>query len=179
MAKAVFIDRDGTINEEVNYLNDHAKMLLMEKSVEGLQLLQKNGYKIIIVTNQSGIAKGKITEVQLEQIHGKIRKALTLKHGIVFEEIFVCPHSSEDNCDCRKPKTKSIEESKKKYGLKLEECYVVGDKTSDVEMGKRAGCKTVLLKTGYGGKDGKYSAVPDFVAENLFEAAKIITKKGE
>ena len=160
-------------------IDNKSKMLLIEKSVEGLQLLQKNGYKIIIVTNQSGIAKGKITERQLEQIHDKIRKALTLKHGIVFDEIFVCPHSSEDNCDCRKPKIRSIEESKKKYGLALNECYVVGDKTSDVEMGKRAGCRTVLLKTGYGGNDGKYSAVPDFVAENLFEAAKIITRTGE
>jgi histidinol-phosphate phosphatase family protein len=175
MKKAVFIDRDGTINEEKGYLNNLGDFLLFEKTHKALKALKKAGYKLILITNQSGLSTGMVELKNLNKIHRKMIKELKAS-GAELDDIYVCPHSPEDNCECRKPKTKLVFEAKEKYGLNLKDCWVIGDKTSDIEMGKRAGCRTVLLKTGYGGKDGKYAVTPDFVAEDIFQASKIIKK---
>ncbi|MFH0971167.1 MAG: HAD family hydrolase [Candidatus Micrarchaeota archaeon] len=177
MSKAVFLDRDGTINEEVEYLNDHNKFRFMPGSIKALEMLQKNGYRIILVTNQSGIAKGKISKEQLKKIHDEMKSHLSIVNGIPIsdEEIYHCPHNASDKCDCRKPNVKNFKEAEKKYKIDPSKSYVIGDKTSDIEAGRRGGYKTILVQTGYAGKDGKYEVKPDFVAKDLLHAAKIIT----
>ncbi len=176
--KAVFIDRDGTINEEVSYLNDPDRFAFISGALEGLRLLQEARYRIIIVTNQSGIARGKISPEQLDRIHIRMRKGL-VKNGIAIgdEEIYFCPHMTDERCECRKPNVRSFKDAETKFKLDADKCYVVGDKTSDIEAGKRGGYKTILLETGYAGRDGMYKAEPDFRVKNLLEAAKLIISK--
>lgn len=175
MAKAVFIDRDGTINKEVEYLNDPSRLSFIGGALEALLLLQEHGFKIILVTNQAGIAKGKITFEQLESIHGKMLAEMRAAGiGITEKEVYFCPHREEEKCECRKPNVKNFKHAEKRFGLEPEKCYVIGDKTSDIEAGRRGGYKTILVKTGYGGRDRKYPVRPGHVAENLLEAAKII-----
>lgn len=175
MGKAVFIDRDGTLNEEVHYLSDPDKFSFIKGSIEALQLLQTHSYRIILITNQAGIAKGKITMEQLERIHRRMQKQLT-RNGIALpdEDIKFCPHSEEERCECRKPNVKNFKDAERKYQLHREKCWVIGDKTSDIAAGRRGGYRTILVQTGYAGKDAKYPDTPDFSAENLLEAAKII-----
>ncbi|MFH1258037.1 MAG: HAD family hydrolase [Candidatus Micrarchaeota archaeon] len=175
MSKGVFIDRDGTINKEVEYLNDPEKLAFIEGSLEALLMLQNRGYKLILVTNQAGIAKGKITFGQLERIHSKML-SLMKQEGITLsnEDIYFCPHHADEKCDCRKPNVKNFKHAEAKFKLDPSKCWVVGDKTSDVEAARRGGYKSILVKTGYGGKDGRFGTKPDFIAENLLEAAKII-----
>ncbi|MEK6954530.1 MAG: HAD family hydrolase [Candidatus Micrarchaeota archaeon] len=179
MSKAVFIDRDGTLNEEVHYLSDPDKFSLIKGSLEGLKILTKAGYRIILVTNQAGIAKGKLTLLQLEAIHSRMQRILS-RNGIALspEEIFFCPHRGEDNCGCRKPNVKNFKEAQKRFNLDPAKSYVIGDKTSDLEAGRRGGYATILVKTGYGGTDAKYDVLPDFIAKDLLEAAKFIIERG-
>ena len=179
MSKAVFIDRDGTLNEEVNYLNDPDKFALIKGSLEALKLLTKDGYRIILVTNQAGLSKGKITLKQLDAIHSRMQRIL-LRNGIALasEEIFFCPHKSEDNCECRKPNLKNFMDAKERFKIDASKSYVIGDKTSDIEAGKRGGYKTILVKTGYGGSDAKFTAIPSHVAKDLLDAAKFIIGRG-
>lgn len=175
MTKAVFIDRDGTINQEVEYLNDPDRFEFIPGALDAILMLENAGYRIILVTNQAGIAKGKITFEQLNAIHSKML-SLMKKYGIKIteKEIFFCPHHEDELCACRKPNVKNFKDAELKFGLNSKHSYVVGDKTSDIEAAKRGGYKSILVKTGYAGKDGKYSAQPDFTADNLLSAAKII-----
>ncbi|MFH1750955.1 MAG: HAD-IIIA family hydrolase [Candidatus Micrarchaeota archaeon] len=178
MVKGVFIDRDGTINKEVEYLNDHERFEFIEGSLDALIMLQSRGFKLILVTNQSGIANGKISWPQLEAIHRKMLSMMKAKGiNITSKEIFLCPHHAGELCACRKPNVKNFKEAQAQFALDPKECYVVGDKTSDIEAARRGGYRSVLVKTGYGGMDGTYDAKPDFVAKDLLEAAKMIIKE--
>jgi D-glycero-D-manno-heptose 1,7-bisphosphate phosphatase len=180
MNKGVFIDRDGTINKEVKYLADPSKFEFIPGALDALLRLQKKGYKLILVTNQAGVAKGKLTLRQLDLIHLKML-GLMQKAGVHFtkEEIYICPHREEEDCECRKPKIKSLLHAQIKYGLDPKLCFMVGDKTSDIEAGKRAGYGTILVSTGYGGKDGKYQVEPDYAASDLLAASKIILNNAD
>jgi D-glycero-D-manno-heptose 1,7-bisphosphate phosphatase len=178
MQKGVFIDRDGTLNKEVEYLSNPSHLEFLPGSLSALKLLQENGYKLILVTNQAGIAKGKITFEQLYAIHDKMLAHMH-EEGIEFtkKEIYFCPHHEDEKCDCRKPNVKNFKHAEKQFNLDPKKCYVIGDKTSDIEAGKRGGYVSILVKTGYGGKDGKYPSKPDFIAKDLLTAAEMIIKR--
>jgi len=175
---AVFLDRDGTINEEVGYLNDLSRLRLIPKVAEGLKLLKSAGFKLIVITNQSGPARGYFPKELVFKTHEILQKRLK-KRGVEIDDFFVCFHHPEEGCSCRKPKPGLILEAVKKHSIDLSSSYFVGDKVIDIETGKNLGIKTILVLTGYGKGELKYVApkkgiTPDFVAKDLREAAEII-----
>jgi len=176
MNKAVFLDRDGTINEEVNYLSDPKDLRLLPRVAEAIRMFNKAKYKVIIITNQSAIARGFLTIEKLNKIHGKLFE-LMKKKGAKIDGIYYCPHHPNEKCACRKPKTGLILKASKEHNINLRASYMIGDKLIDIEAGRNAGCKTILVKTGYGKEELNkinFNTKPDFIADNLYDAAKII-----
>ncbi len=175
MNKAVFLDRDGVINEEVNYLSKVKEFKFIKNVIEALKLLSKTGFKIIIITNQSGINRGYFTVEDLKRIHEYMLKEFK-KESIRIDKIYVCPHRPDENCNCRKPKTGLLIKASEDFNINISKSYFIGDKTVDIETGKNANCKTILVKTGYGGSDNNYKVKPDFIEDDLIEAVKVINK---
>ena len=172
--KAVFLDRDGTICEDVNYLSRPEDLRLFPFTAEAVKLLNDKGFLVILITNQSGIARGFFDEKVLHQIHAKLKEELT-KSNAKLDAIYFCPHSSSDNCDCRKPKTGMIEMAKQDFSLSLENSWIIGDKAIDVETGFNAQIKTALVLTGYGQTEAeKLKKKPDLTAENLLQIVKML-----
>lgn len=170
--KAVFLDRDGTLCEEVNYLSRPEDLRLFPFSAEAVKLLNENGFIVILITNQSGIARGFFDEKVLHEIHAKLKNELA-ESDAKLNAIYFCPHSSTDNCDCRKPKTGMIKRAKQDFSLDLENSWIIGDKAIDVETGFNAQIKTALVLTGYGQTEvEKLEKKPDLIAENLLQIVK-------
>jgi D,D-heptose 1,7-bisphosphate phosphatase len=179
---AVFLDRDGTINKEVDLLYKKEQFELLPGVGKAIKKLNSKELKVIVITNQPVIARGLCTEKDVNEIH-KLMITQLKKFSAFLDGIFFCPHhpdanleSYRKNCDCRKPNIGLLKKAAKKFNLDLKKCFMVGDSTRDIKTGKAAGCKTVLVKTGYGGLDKKYDVVPDYVAKNLYEATNIILK---
>jgi D,D-heptose 1,7-bisphosphate phosphatase len=175
--KAVFLDRDGTICEDVSYLARVDDLKLFPFAAESVRLLNENNFLAILITNQSGIARGFFDENALQKIHEKLVLELA-EQNAKLDAIYFCPHYPDDNCDCRKPKTGMIEQATKDFPVDLENSWMVGDKAIDIETGFNAGTKSALVLTGYGQKETeKLKRNPDFVAENLLEVVERIIKK--
>lgn len=185
--RAIFLDRDGVINEVDGFLTDINKIKIIPNSDKAIKILNKLGFKVIIVTNQSQIARGMLTEYNVNKINQKI-KSLLEKKGAKIDAIYYCPHHPETHhkdikpwflryridCDCRKPKIGMLKKAQKKFKIDFSKSFMIGDRTVDIETGRNAGCKTILVKTGHGGEDKKYNIIPDYIADDLFEASKII-----
>jgi D-glycero-D-manno-heptose 1,7-bisphosphate phosphatase len=174
--RAVFLDRDGTIMEDSNYVGDVARVVLIPGADAALKRLQDAGYKLFIVTNQSGIGRGYFTHEAVEAIHAHLDEYFG-RSGVRFDHYYVCPHHPEDNCDCRKPKPKFLLEAALTYGLDLSRCFMIGDRPTDLQAGINAGTKTILVLTG-AGRDtiAKPEVNADFVAEDIGQAAAWILK---
>jgi D-glycero-D-manno-heptose 1,7-bisphosphate phosphatase len=148
--KAVFLDRDGTVNvgvpkyERVSSLD---KVELLPNTLEALRKLAKLDYTVFFITNQAGLAEGLITWDEFNKINAKVLE-LIAPSSITITETFVCPHSEQDNCECRKPNPKLLLDAAKKYNIDLHESWMIGDRPSDVMTGVNAGTKTILVKTG-------------------------------
>jgi D-glycero-D-manno-heptose 1,7-bisphosphate phosphatase len=156
MAKAIFIDRDGTLIEEVGYLKMLEDLRFTPRSVNALELFHQHGFINIVITNQSAIARGILSPKELNKIHQKM-KLLAKEEGGIIDDIFYCPHFAEGRvtpynveCECRKPKPGMILQAAQKHHLDLQECIVVGDKVSDMQLAEQAGIRGVLVLTGYG-----------------------------
>jgi D,D-heptose 1,7-bisphosphate phosphatase len=156
MKKAIFIDRDGTFIEDVGYLKMLEDLKFTPRAVNALQIFTQLGYLNILITNQSAVARGILSPKELNKIHQKLRN-VTKDEGGIIDDIFYCPHLSEGriapyniDCECRKPKTGLLMEAVQKHKLNLEECIMVGDKKSDLDLAKNAGIRGVLVLTGYG-----------------------------
>ncbi len=175
--RAVFLDRDGVINKEVNYLSEPDEFELLEGTAEALKILKRAGYLLIVITNQSGIARGYFSVETLNDIHTKMRRLLK-EQGAFIDDIFYCPHHPKftGECPCRKPKPGMILEAQKKYGLDLSSSFMVGDKFSDIKAGINAGCKTVFVLTGHGSEEHEKGDQihPDYIYDDLLEFAKNI-----
>jgi len=176
VSQAVFLDRDGVINKEIEYLHEPEKFELLPNVLEGLKILQDMGYKLVIVTTQAGIGLGYFTKEDFYKINKKMFKDIAEKK-IIIDKIYFCPHSLSEDCNCRKPKTGLFERGKEELNIDMERSFMIGDKTDDIQAGKNAGVKTILVKTGHAGKDKNYDVKPDFVAEDLLDAAKIIKRE--
>ncbi len=175
MTGAIFLDRDGTINNDSGYVHKPDDLLILPGVIEGLQLLHR--YKLFIITNQSGIGRGYYTKDEFLLFNNLLVKQLN-KYNIVIENTYFCPHKPDADCDCRKPKIKHLKDAEKRYKIDLTQSYVIGDQDSDMEMGRRGGCKTVLVLTGHLKKRHNNLAIkPDFIVNDLYEGAKIITEK--
>ena len=154
MNKAIFLDRDGTINFDTGYINKVEDLEFIDYAILGLERMQSLGYQLIIVTNQAGIAKGKFTEEDYFAFRNEMHRRLKEKRVIISAEYF-CPHHIEGtiekykiDCDCRKPKTGMLERAAKEKNLDLKKCWVIGDTSSDILAGKNAGCRTIQVLTG-------------------------------
>lgn len=177
MKWAVFLDRDGTINEEVGYLDNPADLRLIPGAAEAIRLLNDAGVPVIVVTNQAGIGRGYFSEARVKAIHERLAKLLAA-HGAHLNAIYYCPHHPDDGCDCRKPNPGMLKRAAEEHGIDLGRSFVVGDKVSDVEAGRRAGCRTVLVLTGYGTEAQemfkRLDFQPNFTARDLLEAVRWI-----
>ena len=180
MTKAVFLDRDGTIIYEKPgvYLSRPQQVRLYKSTQPALTLLSRNGFKLFIVSNQSGIGRGYFTEEEVNAVHVHLLKLLKPAR---IEEIVFCPHAPDEKCSCRKPQPKMGLDLIKKYHIDPKRSYMIGDKKADVEFGRAIGCKTVLVTTANGHRHlKKYPDLhPDKVATNLLNAAKFILTDSE
>ncbi len=173
--KTVFIDRDGTLIEEVNFLSRLEDLQIFSYTDEAIRLLKENNFLVIVVTNQSGIGREIFTEAAMRDIHAQIQTDLNEQ----LDAFYFCPHLPTDGCACRKPNLGMIEAAQKHFSIDLENSWIVGDKAIDIETGFNARIKTALVLTGYGEKAvDELKRKPDVVAENLLEAAKRIIENG-
>ena len=177
MDKAIFLDRDGTVVEDPGYVHKVKDFKLIDGAIDALKLL-KNDFRFFIITNQSGIGRGFFTLGDFEKFNNHLISTLK-KNNIKIEKTYVCPHHPDEKCDCRKPNIKFIKEAEKEFNIDLKNSWVIGDLPCDIEMGKNTGCRTIYVLTGHGEKHKKdlNNIKPDFVAENIYEAAKIIIEQ--
>jgi histidinol-phosphate phosphatase family protein len=144
--RAVFLDRDGTIILDHGYLNEARQVCLLEGAGESLAKIRARGFTLILVSNQSGIGRGLITREQAEQVHQAFVERLA-EYGVRLDAVFYCPHSPADACRCRKPSPEPFLQAARELDLDLARSFMVGDQATDMEAGKRAGCRTILLST--------------------------------
>ena len=170
--KAVFLDRDGTIARDVNYCRRAEDFEILPSVPQAIRLLNQRGFKVVVVTNQSGIARGYFTEANLLQIHQYMKEELA-KHGAQVDAIYYCPHHPDDGCRCRKPKPGLLVKAAQDLGIDLGRSFVIGDAGRDIEAGKAAGCQTVLVTNGAStGND--ITEPPDHIADSVFQAVQWI-----
>jgi histidinol-phosphate phosphatase family protein len=168
---AVFLDRDGTICRDVHYMSRPEQLEILPGVAEGIKLLNNLGVKVVVITNQSGIARGYFTEEDLKRIHERMLDELS-KAGARIDAIYYCPHHPNDNCNCRKPKIGLIKKAENDFHLDLRKCFVVGDRKLDVETGRNAGCLTILIP----GPETENGVNADYIVSNMYEAAKTVEK---
>lgn len=177
--KTVFLDRDGTVNEEVSYLSSIEQLKIIPRAAAAIKLLNDNGFKVIIITNQSGVARNYFSEDSLKQINEHLMAELS-KEGATIHGVYYCPHHPDFGCSCRKPNPGNIEKARQEHDLDLSHSYMVGDTMRDMETGFNANLRTVLVLTGYGEEErDKYKddpRQPDFVARDLYEASDWIIR---
>jgi D-glycero-D-manno-heptose 1,7-bisphosphate phosphatase len=189
---AVFLDRDGTINEQMGYINHISRFKILDSVHDAIRLLNENGYYSIILSNQSGVARGYFPIELVDEIHTLLTDSLR-NHGAYVDGFFFCPHYPRGDikeyrveCDCRKPKTGLIEKACDSFDIDIARSYMVGDRYTDIEFAHRAGLKGVMVRTGYGLGDIEYivpkkKIKPDHISDNLIDAVKwiIIKEKRE
>lgn len=172
--RAVVLDRDGTINVERAYLADPAQVELLAGVAEGLRHLDRLGLQLIVVTNQSGVGRGYFTAATLDRIHDRLAECLAAE-GVRLSGIYVCPHVPGDGCRCRKPGPALLELAARERDFDPRDAFVIGDKASDIELGRRAGSTTLLVRTGYGAATAAAGeAAADHVVDDLRAAARVI-----
>lgn len=179
-ARAVFLDRDGTLNEEKSYVHDWKDWRWLPGVREGLARLQKMDYKLVIASNQSGIARGYYNAGQLRQLHARINEDL-IKYGAQITAFYHCPHHPDytGDCSCRKPKPGMLLKAAGDLKLNLDQCWIIGDKASDAQAGIAAGCRPILLETGYGAREKNLLGPGIPVCENFSEAVDLILSSEE
>jgi D-glycero-D-manno-heptose 1,7-bisphosphate phosphatase len=181
---AIFIDRDGTINEDIGYAAHPDELFIYPYSAEAIGLLNQAGLKVVVVTNQSGIARGLVTEAMLDRIHEKLIRELQ-GEGARIDAIYYCPHhprigdeTYRKACACRKPEVGMLEQAAREHDIDLAASFVIGDKASDINLATNAGARGVLVRTGYGNQTladlERRPCYPEFVAADLLEAVQRI-----
>ena len=179
LKKVVFLDRDGTINQDsAEYIKSRSEFKFIDGSIEAIRLLTTNGFTSIVISNQSALARKLISFEELDAIHTMMCRAVASGGGKI-TDVFYCPHMPDEGCECRKPAPGLIEQAQQKYNIELIDSIMVGDNVMDIACGQRAGCdSTVLVKSG---KDPhvekklmERSITADFLAGNLLEAVRWI-----
>ncbi|UCC50305.1 MAG: D-glycero-beta-D-manno-heptose 1,7-bisphosphate 7-phosphatase [Anaerolineaceae bacterium] len=185
--RAVFLDRDGTINEDVHRLSRAEQLRLLPNVGEAIKQIRAAQFKVVVVTNQAVIARGTISHEALAEIHETMREMLQAQ-GATVDAIYYCPHhpTAGDgpltiSCHCRKPQPGMLFQAAEELNIALEHSFMVGDKLSDIASGQAAGCRTALVRTGYGAEEEKQlnggSVRPDTIAPDLLEVAKWILQQ--
>ncbi|QKF81398.1 D-glycero-beta-D-manno-heptose 1,7-bisphosphate 7-phosphatase [Halarcobacter ebronensis] len=172
MQRAVFLDRDGVVNVEKNYTSKIEDFEFIDSLFDSLKYLQSLGYKLFIITNQSGIARGYYSIDDYKILTNWMIDKLG-EEGIVIDQVEFCPHGPEDNCSCRKPKTGMVDNILKKHEIDLENSWLIGDKTADIECAKNAKIKnTIQVKSGH--KFDEKTSIADFVCDSIKDIKNII-----
>jgi D-glycero-D-manno-heptose 1,7-bisphosphate phosphatase len=169
---AVFFDRDGTLMRDVDYCDDPSKVEVLPGVIEALRQLKAAGFRIIVITNQSGIGRGYLTEEDYRAVEREFESRLG--EGLV-DATYFCPHAPGDGCICRKPQPGMLQQAAREHEIDLAKSYFVGDKDSDIECGERAGTRTVLVQTGYG--DSADHDRPDAVVRDVTNATEFILRQ--
>ncbi|MCP4179190.1 MAG: HAD family hydrolase [bacterium] len=177
--KACFLDRDGVLIEEVNYLSSPSQINIFENSYKALKLLKDNGYIIIVITNQAGVARGYFKEDNIKIVHNEINRLLSIAN-LSIDKYYYCPHHPKGTlakysieCNCRKPAPGLILQAVEDFNIDLKQSFLIGDKMSDINSAKNAGCSSLLVKTGHGLEHieiARNKSIP--IKENIFEAVK-------
>ena len=175
---AVFLDRDGTINEQMGYINHLSRFELLPQAIPAIRRLNEAGLKVVVVTNQSGAARGYFPASLVDQIHALLQKLLAAG-GAHLDGIYVCPHGPAEGCACRKPRPALLEQAARDLDLDLSRSYLVGDRYIDIQTAANAGGKGILVLTGYGRGEYEYLRAaarvqPVHVAPDLLEAVEWI-----
>ncbi len=180
---AVFLDRDGVINEELNYLSSPAQLKLLPGAAQAIQKLNRQRIPVIVVSNQAGVARGFFSEEEVQRIHERLSDLLS-REAAHIDRYYYCPHHPTEgigpyriDCECRKPKPGLLLKAGSEMGLNLEQSYLIGDNVTDVEAGLRAGVKSILVLTGYGEslwRSWPAPFQPHYVAHDLGEAVNWI-----
>lgn len=185
---AVFLDRDGTINEQMGYINHLSRFVLLPSVGRAIGLLNRAGYLVIVVSNQSGVARGYFPLALVHTVHERMGELLA-EEGARIDAVFFCPHHPDGKieafrrpCDCRKPRTGLIEQARRQFDIDMSGSCVVGDRMEDVEMAYRASLPGILVTTGYGMGESEYilpehAHKPVFVAEGLLDAVRWILER--
>jgi D-glycero-D-manno-heptose 1,7-bisphosphate phosphatase len=182
--KAVFIDRDGTLNEDIGYVSRPEELALYPWSAEAVRLINQSGLLAVVITNQSGIARGMYTEEILAEIHSRMIRELALQ-GARVDAVYYCPHHPEIGsrryrleCECRKPQPGLLNAAARDHDIDLARSFVIGDKASDIKLAERTGARAALVLTGFGRETlahpERWPCTPDVVAENVLEAVRRI-----
>jgi D,D-heptose 1,7-bisphosphate phosphatase len=187
----IFLDRDGTINEEVEYLHNKQELSLLPTVTEALRLFRERGYTIVVITNQAGVARGYYTETDVINLHQYLNEVLAEEQTHI-DSFYYCPHHPEYGigdykvaCECRKPGIGMFEMAAKEYNIDKARSWMIGDKLLDIEAGKAFGVQTVLVATGYGSKEkeladaGDGDVTYDLFAKTLMDAATMIVGRDE
>ncbi|HRZ87350.1 MAG TPA: HAD family hydrolase [bacterium] len=165
--RAVFLDRDGTINVDYGYVGKTDTFTFLPRVREALVLLQGRGFKLFVISNQSGVNRGYYTHEDLQAVHDKMVSELG-RSGVTFSDVFYCVHRPDEKCECRKPSPKAVRDIAARFGIDLRRSYFVGDRETDIQTGKNAGTRTVLLST------GPAAIACDHRAADLYSAAEWI-----
>ncbi len=185
---AVFLDRDGTVNEQMGYINHSSRFILLPGAAEAIRTLNEHNIPVVVVTNQSGLARGYFPLSLLEEVHTKMERELAAE-GAHIDGLYICPHHPEAReeryrmaCNCRKPKTGLPEQAAAELNLDLHRSFMVGDRWSDLKCGARVGATSILVLTGYGRGDFEYigpqqEIQPAKVAEDLPDAVAWILER--
>ncbi len=176
---AVFLDRDGTINEEVGYLSRTEELVLIPRAADAVRLINEAAMKAVVITNQSGVARGFFSEAVVEMVHARLEEMLRQERAFI-DRFYYCPHHPTEGkgayriaCKCRKPEPGMLLQAADELDIDLQRSYVVGDMLKDLEVAGRVGARGVLVRTGYG-KLITATDKPDHIAADLFEAVKWI-----
>lgn len=173
MERAVFLDRDGTINVDVDYLHEPDKLVFVDGAIEALALLKAKGYRLIVISNQSGIGRGYFGAQAVERLHAYMNSILQ-EHSAAIDAFYYCPHIEQDRCTCRKPQTGLIDRAAAEWDIDLQRSYMVGDKEADVMTAVNAGCGYGLLLSGHAVSSALQEKYRDHLYRNLWEFARHI-----
>ena len=178
----VLLDRDGVISRQTAFVNEPSDLTFIAGAIEAIARLNRAGVPVAVVTNQGGVGMGYLTEETLHAIHDRM-EALLGEGGAHVDAIYYCPHMANAklaayvlDCGCRKPQPGMLEKAQDDLGIDLSASVMVGDSTTDILAGIRAGCSTILVRTGFGGTDGKVEVTPDLVVDDLPAAVDAILK---
>lgn len=173
MRRFVLIDRDGTLNVEKHYLSDPAQLELYPGAGAAIRRLNQAGFGVVVITNQSGIARGYFDMATLERIHARLHELLAAE-GAHVDGIYLCPHGPDDDCACRKPLPGMVTQAVAEHGFDPARAFMIGDKEVDVELGRAVGAGTFLVRTGHGAKAVAAGTGADHVVDDLAAAVEII-----
>lgn len=181
---SIFLDRDGCINVEVNHLRKPSELKLIESSASAIARINQSGYLAVVVTNQPVLARGELTEEGLDSVHAHLERLLG-QEGAFLDKIYICPHHPDKGylgevdrlkvkCKCRKPQAGLIDLAVRDLNIDRKMSWMIGDSTTDIEAGQRGGLRTILIRTGYAGTDGRSSFKPEYICSNLNSAIEWI-----